>query len=82
MGGRMRLAGAEVVGFSASEGGRWVGLGFRGTGWDGGSSGGGRPVRPEPVATTATLRKYSEKSTGPARMEGITDPKQELEMIG
>ena len=30
MGGRMKLAGAEVVGFSAPLSGRWVGLGFRG----------------------------------------------------
>lgn len=69
MGGRIKLAGAEVVGFSAPERGGSVGLGFRGRAGGCLVVGGGRPeARARVAATTTTRKRYNEKSTGPARV--------------
>lgn len=69
MGGRMKLAGAEVVGFSAPESGGWVGLDFRGRAgvvW----SWVARGLRPEPVAANSHTKKIQrEKHRVSARME-------------
>lgn len=70
MGGRIKLACAEVVGFSAPESGGWVGLGFRGTGWGVWWSKVAGGLRPEPVAANSHTKKIQrEKHRVPARVE-------------